>query len=74
MEHKADAPPRMHHERCNKEQRRVVVVMYDTLCRHFLPSYGNDWVRAPNFTRLARRTTQFSNFYVGSMPCMPARR
>lgn len=48
--------------------------MYDTLCRHFLPPYGNNWVDAPNFTRLAARTTQFDNFYVGSMPCMPARR
>ena len=51
-----------------------MVVMFDTLCRHFLPSYGNDWVSAPNFDRLAKVTTQFDNFYVGSMPCMPARR
>jgi arylsulfatase A-like enzyme len=48
--------------------------MYDTLCRHFLPTYGNEWVIAPNFQRLARRSVQFNNFYVGSMPCMPARR
>ena len=50
------------------------MVMYDTLCRHFIPSYGNDWVKAPNFERLAKRSVQFDNFYVGSMPCMPARR
>lgn len=55
-------------------RRRCVVVMYDTLCRHFLPTYGNDWVKAPNFDRLAKRAVQFENFYVGSMPCMPARR
>lgn len=55
-------------------KKRCVVVMYDTLCRHFLPSYGNEWVKAPNFTRLAERAVQFDNFYVGSMPCMPARR
>ena len=48
--------------------------MYDTLCRHFLPNYGNEWVIAPNFERLAKRSIQFENFYVGSMPCMPARR
>jgi arylsulfatase A-like enzyme len=48
--------------------------MYDTLCRHFMPSYGNEWVKAPNFARLAQRSVQFDNFYVGSMPCMPARR
>lgn len=56
------------------QRRRCVVVMYDTLCRHFLPTYGNEWVKAPNFQRLAQRSVQFQNFYVGSMPCMPARR
>jgi arylsulfatase A-like enzyme len=56
------------------EKKRCVVVMYDTLCRHFLPTYGNEWVKAPNFERLAKKTVQFQNFYVGSMPCMPARR
>ena len=48
--------------------------MYDTLCRHFMPTYGNDWIKAPNFERLAQKSIQFENFYVGSMPCMPARR
>ena len=56
------------------QKKRCVVVMYDTLCRHFMPSYGNEWVKAPNFERLKKRSTQFQNFYVGSMPCMPARR
>ena len=55
-------------------RKRCVIVMYDTLCRHFLPTYGNAWVKAPNFERLAKRTVQFQNFYVGSMPCIPARR
>ena len=55
-------------------KKRCVVIMYDTLCRHFMPSYGNEWIKAPNFERLAKKTTQFQNFYVGSMPCMPARR
>ena len=58
----------------SQARRRCVIVMYDTLCRHFLPSYGNEWVKAPNFQRLAARSVQFQNFYVGSMPCMPARR
>jgi len=48
--------------------------MYDTLCRHFMPTYGNEWIKAPNFERLAKKSIQFENFYVGSMPCMPARR
>jgi arylsulfatase A-like enzyme len=50
------------------------MVMYDSLNRHMLPPYGCDWVHAPNFARLAQRSLVFENSYVGSMPCMPARR
>jgi arylsulfatase A-like enzyme len=50
------------------------MVMFDSLNRHYLPCYGNDWVHAPNFTRLARRAVTFDTSYVCSMPCMPARR
>lgn len=53
---------------------KAVMVMFDTLCRRFLPPYGNDVVHAPNFSRLAERTVTFDNAYIGSMPCMPARR
>ena len=50
------------------------MIMFDSLNRHMLPPYGCDWVKAPNFERLAKRTVTFDNSYVGSMPCMPARR
>jgi len=53
---------------------RCVMVMFDSLNRHYLPCYGNDWVHAPNFRRLARRAATFDTSYVCSMPCMPARR
>lgn len=53
---------------------KAVMVMFDSLNRHRLPPYGCDWVKAPNFQRLAEQTVAFDNFYVGSMPCMPARR
>lgn len=53
---------------------KAIMVMFDTLNRHMLPPYGCDWVHAPNFRRLAERTVTFTNSYVGSMPCMPARR
>jgi arylsulfatase A-like enzyme len=53
---------------------KAIVVMFDSLNRHFLPTYGCDWTKAPNFQRLARRTVTFDNSYVCSMPCMPARR
>ena len=53
---------------------KAVMVMFDSLNRHMLPPYGCDWVHAPNFQRLAKRTATFENSFVGSMPCMPARR
>ena len=53
---------------------KAVMVMFDTLNRRMLPPYGCDWIHAPNFSRLAERTVTFDNCYVGSMPCMPARR
>ncbi len=53
---------------------KAIMLMYDSLNRHYLPCYGNDWVHAPNFRRLAERTVVFDRSYVGSMPCMPARR
>lgn len=53
---------------------KAIMVMFDSLNRHMLPPYGCEWVHAPNFGRLAQRTAVFDNAYVGSMPCMPARR
>lgn len=53
---------------------KAIMLMFDTLNRHMLPPYGCDWTHAPNFTRLAERSVRFDNAYVGSMPCMPARR
>jgi arylsulfatase A-like enzyme len=53
---------------------KAILLMYDSLNRHMLPPYGCDWVHAPNFTRLAQKSLVFENSYVGSMPCMPARR
>ncbi len=53
---------------------KAIVLMFDSLNRHFLPPYGNDWVHAPNFERLAARTVTFDRSYVCSTPCMPARR
>ena len=53
---------------------KVVMVMFDTLMRKFLPSYGCNWTKLPNFKRLEQHCTTFDNFYAGSLPCMPARR
>ena len=53
---------------------KAIMVMYDSLNRRMLSPYGCDWVSTPNFERLAQRALTFDNFYVGSLPCMPARR
>lgn len=52
---------------------RAIMLMFDSLKRDWLPPYGGDII-APGFTRLAEHTVCFDNFYIGSMPCMPARR
>ncbi len=53
---------------------KAIIVMYDSLVKNALSSYGCDWTHTPNFKRLAERTVAFENCYVGSLPCMPARR
>ena len=53
---------------------KAIMVMFDTLNRRMLPPFGCDWIHAPNFERLAKRTVTFDCCFGGSMPCMPARR
>lgn len=53
---------------------RAIMVMFDTLSRRCLETYGASWVKTPNFTRLEERCVVMDRFYCGSMPCMPARR
>jgi len=53
---------------------KVVFVLFDSLNRHMLSPYGGTRVPTPNFDRLARRAVTFEKHYVGSLPCMPARR
>lgn len=56
------------------DQLSVVLIQLDSLNRHFLPCYGNDWVQAPNLYAFAQRAAVFDRHYAGSLPCMPARR
>lgn len=53
---------------------KTVMLMFDSLNRNFLSSYGCTWTHTPNFQRLADKTITFETSYVCSMPCMPARR
>ena len=34
-------------------------ILSDSLNRHYLPTYGNQWVIAPNIERFARRSVVF---------------
>jgi len=52
---------------------KTIVILLDSLNRHFLPAYGNTWVKTPNIDRLAPGGIIFDNHWVGSAPCMPAR-
>jgi arylsulfatase A-like enzyme len=52
----------------------VVMVLLDSLIFHCLEPYGATHVRTPNMRRLAERGVVFDNHFVGSLPCMPARR
>lgn len=53
---------------------KAIMIMFDSLNKRYLPNYGNEWIKTPNFERLSKKTLTFDNFYGGSMPCMPARR
>jgi arylsulfatase A-like enzyme len=53
---------------------KAIMVMFDSLNRRMLAPYGCDWVQTRNFSRLAERAVTFDCNYVGSMPCIPARR
>lgn len=53
---------------------KAILLLFDSLNRHCLSPYGCDWTVTPNFQRFAKHSVQFDRCYVGSMPCMPARR
>lgn len=53
---------------------KAIMMMFDSLNRRFLPNFGCDWTKAPNFQRLAEHTVTFDHCFAGSLPCMPARR
>jgi len=53
---------------------KAIMLLFDSLNRHMLPGYGCEWTHAPNFRRLQEQSITFDHSWVGSMPCMPARR
>lgn len=57
---------------------KILFVILDTLRRDYLQPYGGGphgfHVYTPAIQRLAQRSVTFDNHWVGSLPCMPARR
>ncbi|MGI9520686.1 MAG: sulfatase [Hyphomicrobiaceae bacterium] len=52
---------------------RSLFLLFDSLNARALSCYGGS-LPTPNFERLAERAVTFDSHYIGSMPCMPARR
>ncbi|WP_170763271.1 sulfatase [Ruegeria lacuscaerulensis] len=53
---------------------KTIFVLFDSLNRLALGAYGGKSVATPNFDRFAQKAVTFDKHYVGSLPCMPARR
>lgn len=53
---------------------KVVYCLFDSLNRNALGAYGGSHIPTPNFDRLSQKAVRFDRHFVGSMPCMPARR
>ncbi|MAU19768.1 MAG: sulfatase [Martelella sp.] len=53
---------------------RAIFCLFDSLNKTAIEAYGLGSVKTPNFDRFAERSIVYDNHYVGSLPCMPARR
>jgi arylsulfatase A-like enzyme len=57
-----------------EEKKNVIFIMLDSLQFNYLGCYGNDWIKTPNFDRLALQSTLFENAYTEGLPTIPCRR
>ena len=53
--------------------RNAIVLLFDSLNRHMLGSYGGHEFATPNFDAFAAGALRFNRHFTGSLPCMPAR-
>lgn len=54
---------------------KAFLILIDSLNRHYLPCYNSESkVKAENLTRFSNENVTFDSHYIGSAPCMPARR
>jgi arylsulfatase A-like enzyme len=52
----------------------IILVLIDSMNRGALEPYGGTEFKTPNLMKFAERAWRFDNHFVGSLPCMPARR
>jgi len=52
----------------------IILVLIDSLNRHQMNAYKDSWIKTPNIDAFAAKSFRFDNHFVGSLPCMPARR
>jgi arylsulfatase A-like enzyme len=52
----------------------IILVLIDSVNRSALSAYGGTEFATPNIEAFAKRAWRFDNHFVGSLPCMPARR
>ncbi len=52
----------------------VIFILLDSLNKSYIESYDNKIVKTPNLTKLAKKGVVFDHHFIGSAPCMPARR
>lgn len=52
----------------------VIMILIDSLNRNCLEAYGSHETYTPNLDGFAKKSTVFNNHFIGSAPCMPARR
>lgn len=54
---------------------KTIIILMDSLNRHMLKVYNKaTWVKTPNIDRFAEKSLIFDGHWLGSAPCMPARR
>ena len=54
---------------------KAILIFMDTLNRHMLRVYNPEATAVtPNIDRLAEKSMVFDKHFIGSAPCMPARR
>ena len=52
----------------------VIFILFDSLNKDYISPYGNNEVETKNLQKLAEKGVVFTNHFLGSAPCMPARR